>query len=250
MAHPHTVPPFATVATFSTTAVAASRPGMHNPPLSLSAFVIVLISSYIAAQMLADVASLKTGIVLGWAVDMGTFIYPITFTLRDMVHRLLGKRSAQVLILTAAGINLLMALYLMAVAAVSSDPLWSSAIGGNVPSLGDAFSALLAPVWRVVLASIVAEVISELLDTEVYQYWSQRFTRAPLWSRVLVSNAVSVPLDTALFCVIAFYGVPQFPDAIIWEIFVFNVIAKGIVTVVSMPLIYVPVQPKGKQAVS
>ena len=40
---------------------------------------------YAGAQMLSDIASLKIGLVGGFAVDMGTFIYPITFT-RDVVH--------------------------------------------------------------------------------------------------------------------------------------------------------------------
>jgi queuosine precursor transporter len=62
--------------------------------------------------MLSDIASLKIGVVFGLAVDMGTFIYPLTFTLRDMVHKLLGKQNAQILIVSAGAINLLMAGYL------------------------------------------------------------------------------------------------------------------------------------------
>ena len=52
---------------------------------------IIVVSSYIGAQMLADIASLKIGVVAGLAVDMGTFIYPITFTLRDVAHKILGQ---------------------------------------------------------------------------------------------------------------------------------------------------------------
>ena len=46
---------------------------------------IILISvAYIAAQMLADISSLKIVMFAGLSMDAGTFIYPITFTLRDM----------------------------------------------------------------------------------------------------------------------------------------------------------------------
>lgn len=34
--------------------------------------------------------------------------------------------------------------------------------------LGTAFASVLSPMWRIVLASITAEVVSELVDTEVY----------------------------------------------------------------------------------
>ena len=80
--------------------------------VSFSRIAIIAPAAYIGAQMLSDIASLKIGVVAGLAVDMGTFIYPITFTLRDIVHKVLGKRNAQTLILSAAGINLFMAAYL------------------------------------------------------------------------------------------------------------------------------------------
>ena len=48
---------------------------------------IVIISLYIAAQMLADVASLKIVLLAGFSIDAGTFVYPITFTLRDLIHK-------------------------------------------------------------------------------------------------------------------------------------------------------------------
>lgn len=188
---------------------------------------IVVVAAYVAAQMLADIASLKIGLVAGWAVDMGTFIYPITFTLRDLVHKLLGKRNAQTLILTAGGINLFMALYLMWAATVPSDPSWG---------LGEAFSLILAPVWRIVLASIVAEVVSELIDTEVYHWFVTRITERFQWLRVLVSNSVSVPVDNVLFAVGAFAF--ALPWSVVWQIFVFNLVVKYLVTLVSLPLIY------------
>jgi hypothetical protein len=38
---------------------------------------IVIVSIYIAAQMLSDIASLKIAYIAGFSVDAGTFIYPI-----------------------------------------------------------------------------------------------------------------------------------------------------------------------------
>ena len=71
---------------------------------------------------------------------MGTFIYPITFTLRDVVHKALGRRAARTLVITAAGVNLFMALYLQWAARAPSDPSYP---------LGAEFEAVLAPLWRI-----------------------------------------------------------------------------------------------------
>jgi hypothetical protein len=178
--------------------------------------------------MLSDIASLKIGVVASLAVDMGTFIYPITFTLRDVVHKVLGKQNARILVVAAGVINLLMALYLMWSASVPSDPQWG---------LGAEFSAILAPVWRIVLASIVAEVVSELVDTEVYQLFVDRVTTRYQWARVLVSNSVSVPIDNVIFAVGAF--ALTLPWNVVWQIFLFNLLVKYAVTLVSLPLIYI-----------
>jgi queuosine precursor transporter len=195
---------------------------------AISRVAVVVVAAYIGAQMLADIASLKIGIVAGLAVDMGTFIYPITFTLRDVVHKTLGKQLTRTLIVTAAVINLFMALYLMWSASVPSDPGWG---------LGAQFSAILAPVWRIVTASIVAEVVSELLDTEVYHWWVTRVTRRYQWLRVLLSNSISVPVDNLIFALGAFGGV--LPWEVVWQIFIFNLLVKYGVTVLSLPLIYI-----------
>jgi queuosine precursor transporter len=195
--------------------------------MRVPASAILVVSAYIAAQMLSDIASLKIGVVFGLAVDMGTFIYPLTFTLRDMVHKLLGKRNAQTLILTAGVINLLMAGYLLWVASIPSDPSWG---------LGIEFSAILAPVWRIVLASIAAEVVSELVDTEVYHWFVKRVTRRYQWARVLLSNSISVPLDSVIFSVGAFGWLLPWETVI--EIFLFNLVVKYTITLVGLPLIY------------
>ncbi len=193
---------------------------------ALRAFTVVA-SAYIAAQMLADVSSLRIISVAGYAVDAGTIVYPFTFTLRDLVHKIAGKAVARTLIVAAAVINLGMAGLFWLVARLPADPTTG-------PQLE--FGTVLAPVWRIVMASIVAEVVAELIDTEVYQAWVDRLGRRRQWGRVLVSNAVAVPVDSGLFVLIAFAGV--LAGGVIMEIFWVNVAFKGLVTLVSIPWIY------------
>ena len=189
---------------------------------------IVVISLYIAAQLLSDIASLKITLIAGFSMDAGTFIYPLTFTIRDLIHKRLGKQVARTVIIIAAGINLFMALFLQFTAWLPQDPSWG---------LGQEFAAVLGPVWRIVIASIVAEVISELIDTEIYHLWKTRITEKYQWIRVLSSNAVSIPVDSLIFCWGAFGFL--LPHEVVWSIFFANVIVKGAVTIVSLPAIYI-----------
>ena len=202
-------------------------PANNHTSRDIATAAIIVISLYIAAQMLADIASLKIAFIAGFSIDAGTFIYPLTFTLRDLVHKRLGKSVARKVIFLAAAINLFMALFLQFAAWLPQDPSWG---------LGNEFSAILGPVWRIVIASIVAEVIAELIDTEVYHFWVTRITLRFQWLRVLVSNSVSIPVDSLIFCWGAFGW--TLPHSVVWSIFLANVIIKGLVTIVSLPGIY------------
>ena len=198
---------------------------IDDKPVPTSA--IVVISVYIAAQLLSDIGSLKIAWIAGFSVDAGTFIYPLTFTIRDLIHKQLGKAAARTIIILAAVINLFMVVFFQFAAWLPQDPSWG---------LGKEFAAILGPVWRIVIASIMAEVISELIDTEVYHFWVNRITRKCQWARVLTSNAVSIPIDSLIFCWGAF-GL-ALPHSTVWSIFLANVIIKGMVTIVSLPAIY------------
>jgi queuosine precursor transporter len=191
-------------------------------------WLLVVGGAYVAAQMMADVASLRIVSVGGHAVDAGTLIYPFTFTLRDLVHKIGGKSAARTLIVLAAVINLVMAGFFWLVGRLPADV-------ATGPQLE--FGEVLAPVWGIVLASILAEVVSELIDTEVYSMWVRRFDERYQWGRVLSSNAVAIPVDSALFVGLAtLLGV--FPPEVAWSIFWVNVVIKFLVTLVSIPWIY------------
>ena len=214
----------------------APSPPSARPAITATRLAVVAVGAYVGAQVVANIASVKIGSTFGRAVDMGTFVYPITFTLRDVVHKTLGKRLARTVVVTAAAVNLFLAVYLQWVVRVRPDANYA---------FDDEFRAVLGPVWRIVVASIVAQLISELVDGEVYHWFVRRVTTRYQWARVAVSNAVSVPLDNAIFAVGAFGTLPFLADddltlpwSAVWDIFVVNLVIKGIVSALSLPLIY------------
>jgi uncharacterized PurR-regulated membrane protein YhhQ (DUF165 family) len=103
-------------------------------------------------------------------VNVGTFFFGVTFTQRDRVHQF-GRRNVYIMILLAAVINVVMSLL----------------IDTPLRYIGVAFLAIL---------------ISETADTEIYQ----RLLDRPWLTRVARSNAISAPLDTVIFTVLAFWG--------------------------------------------
>lgn len=205
--------------------------------------IVVLIGGYIFCQALADVAATKLVDVAGFAIPAGTFVFTITFTLRDMIHKRLGKTWARAAIVTAGVLNILMSLYLKLMADLPA-PVF-------IPEEATAgWSATFALVPSIVIASITAEVISELLDTEVYHRIMDRFTGGAQWLRVVISNAVSLPVDSFIFGFLAFMILPTvfgggthtFDEtlSIAWG----QIVWKALVTVVSIPGIYLVKEEK------
>ena len=86
------------------------------------------------------------------------------------------------------------------------------------------------------MASIVAQVVSELVDTEIFSWAFHRFGDV---KAVLISNSVSIVVDSVLFIGLAFYG--RLPFSVLLEIGVANLAVKFILSLISTPSIkYIP----------
>lgn len=105
-------------------------------------------------------------------VAVGTLVFGVTFDQRDRLHHYRGRKAVYITVAITAFLAVLESYFL------------------KVPG-------------RIIFASLIAIVIAEAADTEIYQNAIQR----PWLERVIRSNAVSIPLDTIIFNCIAFAGV-------------------------------------------
>ena len=197
---------------------------------------IILAGVYIFLQMTADIAAAKV-IVLGKIVMDAGIIYSFTFTWRDLIHKQLGKKAAQTTIILAGVINVIMVLYFIFVVKLPAESSWA-ALGGQ-----KAFEFVFGIVPRIVIASIIAEIVSELVDTEVYQWWVGGVgKRRPQWMRVVISNSISIPIDSVIFPLVGFLGTLPFSVLIIMMLS--NILTKAVITAISFWMIYlVPEKP-------
>ncbi len=200
---------------------------VHSTKNLMSSMALFSILFYTAAQLLANIASIKIGYVASFAVDMGVFLYPITFTLRDIIHREMGAKFTCQCIFYTVLINLFMVVYFSFISLFPAD---NSVINAQM------FDKVLSPVWRLVVFSLLAQLFSELTDTEIYRLYVKKFKEKYRWGRVLVSNAISIPIDNLIFCFGAFLFV--YDADVIFDIFMFNMIVKYVISLAIMPLIY------------
>ncbi len=195
------------------------------PMLSLSA--MLAISMYIAFQIFADILSTKIALLplLNLAVDGGTIIYPLTFTVRDFVHKTLGKKIARQVVVIAGILNIVMVGLFWLIGKLPADVSWG---------YQEAYMSILMPVARITLASIIAEVFSELIDTEIFSRIYKKFGQKDILA-VLVSNGVALVVDSFIFGFVAFAG--ALPMEVVWQIILANVLIKGVMSLLSAPVI-------------
>jgi uncharacterized PurR-regulated membrane protein YhhQ (DUF165 family) len=149
------------------------------------------VSVYVACTLLANY-TLDSFLPLGgfFLVNVGTLFFGITFTQRDRVHRY-GRRAVYQMILVAAVANVVLG------------------------------AALGTPV-RYVAVSFLSIVLAETADTEVFQR-----LRSRRWlTRVATSNAVSAPIDTIIFTLLAFWGESFATPAWMTQVIVTDVLVK------------------------
>ncbi|MGI9096015.1 MAG: VUT family protein [Candidatus Limnocylindrus sp.] len=149
---------------------------MRRPPKHL-AWLVALAAAYTVIVAVSNLL-VDTFIDLGafGMLSAGTLTFGATFTLRDLAHQSSDR----------AGLGRTPVLAMIGVAAIA-----------NV-----AVAAIIGIPGRFLVASFGAILLSEGVDTEIYHA-----LRSRSWLvRVLSSNAVSVPLDSIIFTVVAFAG--------------------------------------------
>ncbi|OGB88660.1 MAG: hypothetical protein A3G35_03765 [candidate division NC10 bacterium RIFCSPLOWO2_12_FULL_66_18] len=183
----------------------------------------LLIGLYVACELISNVTAGKPVAIGGIVVPAAVFLYALTFTLIDLINERLGKTGARQVVATAFAANLLLAGYVQFAIWLPAAPFYRDA---------GAFAGVLGSTPRIVFASLVAYLVSSLVDTEIFAWW-RAHVGGPKWIRVLTSNTVSTLVDSILFISIAFAGVLP-----VWTLIRGQYLVKMGVTVVSLPLIY------------
>ena len=153
----------------------------------------VLTGLYVGVVVMAQVGTNKIVDVplTGLTAPGGTFLIGIALSMIEIAHRTAPTRregfvNAQVMVACGWVASVILAGYLAIL---------------NVMSPDDPLFNRLAGTWRIVAASLLAFAVSETIDNSLGTWMRDRVHDA--W-RVVGTNAVSVPLDSIVFLLVAF----------------------------------------------
>ncbi|MFB6200177.1 MAG: queuosine precursor transporter [Candidatus Nanohaloarchaea archaeon] len=202
---------------------------------------IGLISLFITALITSQMISSKilAFSFLGFTISMpgGTLAYAGTFFATDCISEMYGKKYAQKVVNIGFFMNFVM---LILVWATIFSPAAQSSI-----DLGK-FADILSSGTNIVIASLLAYIISQNWDVIVFHRLRELTSEKYLWLRNIGSTAASQMIDTVIFTVVAFTVVPSIlstgilvsSDALL-GIIIGQYIAKLIIALLDTPLVYI-----------
>ena len=196
------------------------------PPILGAAFG-VLTALFAGSLVISAVLAAKLIAIGPLVVPAGVLAYSLTFACTDIIAEIYGRERARQVVL-AGLVALVAALALIQLALVwPAVPFWSH---------GEAFESVLGTTARIVIASIVAYLVSQHLDITIFSWLRERTGGRFLWLRNNGSTMVSQLLDSTIFITIAFAGIFPLTELIFgqWTV-------KLIIAALDTPLVYAAV---------
>ena len=160
--------------------------------------LVVLATLFTTCLLVANILAVKLISIGGWVVPAGIIAYPLTFLFTDVIAELYGRKIASRVVWVGFGANLLMVVLVFGGRLLPPAPFWEGQ---------PAYESILGMVPRIVLASMIAYLISQHHDVFAFHFWRQKTKARFLWLRNNASTMVSQGLDTGLFITIAYWGV-------------------------------------------
>jgi len=193
----------------------------------------VLMSTFLTALIVAEMTGSKliqSEITesLVFTMTMGVIPFPVTFIVTDLINEYYGKPGIR--FVTVVG--MIMIAFTYAILLVDMN-IPAAAIS---PVQDDAFTSVFGQSNRIILGSITAYLVGQLIDIQIFHWIRQKTKAKYLWLRATGSTFVSQLMDSFIVLFIAFAGKLSVEQ--ILNVGITNYIYKFIIAIALTPFIY------------
>jgi queuosine precursor transporter len=180
------------------------------------------------------------GFTMDFNLTAGVVIWPVVFIVTDLINEYFGKPGVRMV----SYLTVVLIAYAFIVLLIAKDlppaQWWQEAnskdLEGNDFNMDYAFGKIFGQGQRIIIGSIVAFLVGQLVDVFVFQRLKKITGSKYLWLRATGSTLVSQFIDSFVVLYIAFSGVFSFEQ--INAIGITNYIYKFCVAIALTPLIY------------
>lgn len=187
----------------------------------------ILMALFVAVLLISNIASTKILTLWKFTFDGGTILFPLSYIFGDILTEVYGYKNSRKVIWTGFFCALLMSLVLWIVQILPAASDWGNQV---------AFESVLGFIPRIVVASLLAYIAGEFSNSFILSKLKVKTKGKYLWLRTISSTLAGEGIDTAIFCIVAFYG--TMPNSLLLSIIVSNYIFKCGVEILFTPVTY------------
>ncbi|VEI65473.1 conserved hypothetical integral membrane protein [Serratia rubidaea] len=156
-------------------------------------------------------------------VTPGTFIYPFTFLVIDLLNEFYGFRLAKRAILYSVASNVVITLLLYLSTKLPVIPGWA---------LNEAYNNFMMQLYVVLFASTMAFITSELSNSWILCKVKAMTNARHLYLRIFLSTFAASIIDSFVFCLLAFYG--KMETSVIVKMAIIQMMIKSVYAVLNV----------------
>lgn len=175
---------------------------------------------------------------LAFTLTCGVLLWPLEFIMTDIINEFYGPKAVRRISYIAVGlISYAFLMYYLAIHVPAADFWVASGTNKGIPDMQSAFDGIFGQGMRIIFGSIVAFLVSQIVDVFVFHKIKKRTGEKHVWLRATGSTIVSQLIDSYIVLFIAFSGVFTWQQ--ILAIGVMNYMYKVFMALVLTPVIYI-----------
>ncbi len=168
---------------------------------------IYIAGLFVTALIISNIIAVKIISIKGIFLPAGVILFPITYIIGDVLTEVYGYARARQVIWIGFFCNLMAVLAILAAGMIPAAPFWRAGYLDSPVEAQRAFDAILGFTPRLLLASFIAYLIGEFLNSFVLAKLKIKTKGRYLWMRTISSTIVGQAADSAIFTTIAFFDV-------------------------------------------
>ena len=174
---------------------------------------------------------------LSFTLTCGVLLWPLEFVMTDIVNEYYGPKAVRRISYTAVIlIAYAFLMYFLAIGIPPADVWIASSNQQGVPNIQNAFSAVFGQGMKIIIGSLVAFLVSQVVDVTVFHAIKKRTGNKHLWLRATGSTLVSQLVYSYIVLFIAFSSLFSWQQ--ILAIGMMNYIYKAGMALILTPVIY------------
>jgi len=204
--------------------------GLDREPTRRDRVFLVLAGIFVTHALLGELIGGKLFTAFGWVMSIGVIPWPVVFVTTDLVNEYYGPKAVRRLTLLAVGLIVYafaLLLVCMQVTAAEISPVNDAA-----------FDMVFGQSMWIIVGSLVAFALSQLLDARVFVMLRSRTQGRLLWLRAVGSTVISQLVDTFVINGIAFGLSGKLTSGQVVELSVTNYGYKFLIALATIPVIY------------